>query len=214
MSFLASTSRTLHRALAFSSASPSRHLSASACTLEKITRPSGSGPAPYSQQDGDATRDVLAQLAKGLKETGPSPSEGFSSGELAEKTGVCDRAGVDLCSRAVPSTPIQTFRNGQVRPQTTLRLIRPLALTCAYPSLAIQPDRPAQILPLPQSPPRRQTPAPRPGRTTREALRPVLHPRREPDRGSHESQARLGVCDADGQDQDARGDGPDVEKST
>ncbi|GHJ85482.1 hypothetical protein NliqN6_1884 [Naganishia liquefaciens] len=104
MSFLASTSRSLFRALTFSSASSSRHLSASACTFEKITRPSGSGPAPYSQQDGDATRDVLAQLAKGLKETGPSASEGFSSGSH-----------VNLPARSVPSTPIQTFRNGQVR---------------------------------------------------------------------------------------------------
>lgn len=81
MSFLASASRTLYRTLVSNGASSSRLLSASACASEKITRPSGSGPAPYSQQDGDATRDVLAQLAKGLKEMGPNASEGFSSGE-------------------------------------------------------------------------------------------------------------------------------------
>ncbi|KAJ9110197.1 hypothetical protein QFC20_003049 [Naganishia adeliensis] len=93
MSFLPTTSRSLRT----THASCSRYFSTSTCALERVTRPSGSAPAPYSQEDGQSHRDLMEELGRSLKETRPSEafggSEGFSS---------------------TPSTPMETFRSGQL----------------------------------------------------------------------------------------------------
>ncbi|KAI5454467.1 hypothetical protein NCC49_003367 [Naganishia albida] len=91
MSFLPSTSRT------FLYAPRARHLTTTTRVLEKITRPSGSAPAPWTQQDGQSHRALMDELGRSLREARSS-----------------DQVGREALFSSTPSTPMETFRTGQL----------------------------------------------------------------------------------------------------
>lgn len=86
MSFLPTTSRSLR--LTSTHASCSRYLSTSTRALEKVTRPSGSAPAPFTQEDGQSHKELMEELGRSLKEARTSidpPREPFSLSERGSR---------------------------------------------------------------------------------------------------------------------------------
>ncbi|KAJ9128186.1 hypothetical protein QFC24_000478 [Naganishia onofrii] len=108
MSLFASTSRcSFARTIIASSSGPStttsssRCISSSACRLNKISRPSGSAPAPYTPEDNQGILAMNEILRKSVLER--------STGSGTGRDGVA-REGAS----STPSTPIQTFSPNQL----------------------------------------------------------------------------------------------------
>ncbi|KAJ9109100.1 hypothetical protein QFC21_000428 [Naganishia friedmannii] len=108
MSIFASSSRCLIRTIASSGPSTTtttttitarRHVSSSACIYNKISRPSGSAPAPYTPQDNQGILAMNEILRKSVLERSTSARDGGSAHQGASST---------------PSTPIQTFSPNQL----------------------------------------------------------------------------------------------------
>jgi ribosomal protein S18 len=125
MSFFASGSRSIARTITSTGPSASRHVSSSAYALNKISRPSGSTPAPYTPEDNQGILAMNEILRKSVLERSSSAGsrdgsqQGASSGEFTQATVLLYR-----CLQVVlihlrdclsaPSTPIQTFSPNQL----------------------------------------------------------------------------------------------------